>query len=139
MKVTLTKISFTERVSPKTGRPYTSCSIKTQEHGDKYISGFRDDISALWREGDAVDIDISEKTKDGKTYLNFKPVKVLDRTADGQQTIILLEQLNGLASEVKVLKAQVVALQQSVDTLSTSKLPVVDADTGEIDPDDMPY
>lgn len=49
------------------GRPYTSVRIKTQEHGDKVISGFGNAENAAWQVGSTVDITVTPKGE----YLNF--------------------------------------------------------------------
>lgn len=56
------------------GREYTRISIKTQEHGVKWISGFENYQNANWKEGDVVDIEV---TTNGE-YLNFKSLSKLD-------------------------------------------------------------
>lgn len=72
MKVTLTAVNRTERVSKKTGKPFTSLGIKTQEHGDKWLSGFDGKQTRNWKDGDTVDIDVEQKGD----YLNFSVPKV---------------------------------------------------------------
>jgi hypothetical protein len=59
------------------GKPYTSIRIKTQEYGDKLLSGFGDVWNAEWKDGQQIDVDVEEKGQ----YLNFKkvnPVKKLE-------------------------------------------------------------
>ena len=73
-KVTLTFVRRTPKTSAS-GKPYTSLSIKTQEHGDKYLSGFGNKDNEGWNEGDTVEIETKEVVKDGKTYLNFETPK----------------------------------------------------------------
>lgn len=67
MQVTITQITRTPRVSKKTGKPFVSVSIKTQEHGDKYLSGFASLDNADWEVGDTVEVQIEQKGE----YLNF--------------------------------------------------------------------
>ena len=55
----------------KASRPYTSVRIKTQEHGDKVISGFGSPENATWQVGDQVEIIIVPKGE----YLNFSMPK----------------------------------------------------------------
>lgn len=68
-KVTITKIFTKDRVS-QAGKPFTSLSILTEEYGEKWISGFKNEQTKNWREGDIVDIKITQKGE----YLNFEPV-----------------------------------------------------------------
>lgn len=78
MKVTLTKVyrSTTNKdgspLMSKAGKPYTRLSIKTDTHGDKYLSGFDGKQTASWKEGDSVDIDVEQKGE----YLNFSVPKL---------------------------------------------------------------
>ena len=51
----------------KDGRPYERVAIKTTQYGDKYISGFGGKGNLEWKEGDEVQIEISENGE----YLNF--------------------------------------------------------------------
>ena len=53
------------------GRAYTSIRIKTQEYGDKQISGFGNSENENWKVGDSVDITITPKGE----YLNFEMPK----------------------------------------------------------------
>ena len=61
------------------GRPYTSVRIRTQEHGEKLISGFGNQENAGWKAGDTVDLIIEEKNG----YMNFSlPTLVKDAPSD---------------------------------------------------------
>lgn len=83
-KVTLTKIYTTDKdkagnpLMSKTGKPYTRMSIKTEEYGDKYISGFKNKANESWKEGDTVEVIIEEKGE----YLNFSMPKEEDKQAE---------------------------------------------------------
>ena len=74
MNVTITKIYRSTQdkngkpLTTKDGRNYERVSIKTREHGEKWISGFGNAGNANWREGDTVEVFIEEKGE----YLNFK-------------------------------------------------------------------
>lgn len=88
MLVTLTKIVRKERVSKKSGRPYTSIGIKTSEYGDKFISGFGNTRNRQWREGDKVEIEV----QDTGEYLNFTMPEAEDSGPAAS---------NGATSEIK--------------------------------------
>jgi hypothetical protein len=75
MKVTLTTINRRDKTSTA-GKPYVSLGIKTQEHGDKWLSGFGNKRNAGWKEGDDVEIEVVEKVVGDKTYLNFEMPKL---------------------------------------------------------------
>jgi len=81
-KVTLTFVRRDEKVSPRTNKPYTSLSIKTNEYGEKYLSGFGSKDNSRWKEGDTVEILVKKIQKDGKEYLNFETPKKEDKTAE---------------------------------------------------------
>jgi hypothetical protein len=79
-KLTLTWIKREEKMSAakenKPARKYTSVSIKTQEYGDKYLSGFGNEDNQGWKEGDTVEVEsVEEKEYNGKKYLNFNMAK----------------------------------------------------------------
>lgn len=79
MKVVITKITrqdkdkkgnpyMTKATPNKPSRPYTRVGLKTQEHGDKWLSGFENRTNANWKEGDSVEIEVEQKGE----YLNFR-------------------------------------------------------------------
>ncbi len=67
-KVKLTMVNRKERISTKTGKPFTSLGIKTEEYGDKWLSGFDNAATRNWKDGDTVEIVVESKGE----YLNFK-------------------------------------------------------------------
>lgn len=75
MKVTLTQVkTYTTKKdgSPLIGKygPYVSVQIKTKEHGEAIISGVAKK-APVWNIGDVIEIEVTERVSDGKTYLNF--------------------------------------------------------------------
>lgn len=73
MKLNLTYIDRKERVSAKSGKPFTSVSIKAKEYNDKFLSGFGNKENASWQVGQEVEVaEVREVSKDGKIYLNFE-------------------------------------------------------------------
>lgn len=90
MKITLTKVFTTNKdkegneLKSKKGVPYTRMSIKANEYGDKWISGFQNKDNKDWKEGDTVEVEIKENGE----YLNFETPKKED-IASGQMTNIL--------------------------------------------------
>ena len=77
MKVTLTYCNNEAKVS-KNGKPYTSCSIKTAEHGDVFINGFGNATTKLWAAGEVVDVDVYDEEYNGKVYKKFKAMEKAD-------------------------------------------------------------
>ena len=71
MKVTITRISKKEKVSAK-GKPFTSLGLQTQEHGDKWLSGFDGKETRNWKIGDTVEIEVEQNGE----YLNFTVPKL---------------------------------------------------------------
>jgi len=80
MKVTLSKVYRTnknkagELLKTKDGRAYERISIKTQEHGDKWLSGFGGNWNDFWNEGDSVNINVETRGE----YLNFSKVDPIE-------------------------------------------------------------
>lgn len=110
MQETLTFVKRTERTSAKTGKPFTSLSIKTKEHGDQFLSGFGNKDNAHWSEGQQVEIEVTEVEKDGKKYLNFVTPKkgevsseLLKQVFDN--TEMILNRLVGLKIDIETIKA----------------------------------
>jgi hypothetical protein len=103
-KVTITKINRQDRVSQRTGKSFTSVGIQTQEHGDKWLSGFEDNSTKYWVEGKEVMINVERKmSADGsREFLNFKPVtktQVLEqKMAEMERRVSVLENKNGITS-----------------------------------------
>ena len=95
MKLTFVKRDTTDRegneLKTKDGRPYTRMSIKVEEKGDKYISGFGSKENESWKVGDDVEITVTESDKtdkNGEPYLNFSIPKKEDRVLDNTERIL---------------------------------------------------
>lgn len=81
MLVTLKTVNHFDNTSKKTGKPYVSTSITTNEHGDgKYIKGFGNDSTKQWQRGDKIDLEI---TDDPQWGLQFKAPKLTDVLSEG--------------------------------------------------------
>lgn len=103
-KLTLTAVIRKAQVSARTGKPYTSLSIKAKEHGDRYLSGFGSAKTDSWKEGDVVMLEVTESEKldkNGKPYLNWDHIdneKLMEqRISDLERRVKLLE-TQGLTS-----------------------------------------
>jgi len=94
-KVKLTKIYTTDKdkqgnpLKSKKGFPYTRMSIKCEQFGDQWLSGFQNEGNKGWKEGDEVEITKTENTKDGKTYLNFEVPKKDDKVVEMLSEILI--------------------------------------------------
>lgn len=80
MKVTLTKVYRTTKskdgkpLTTKQGKAYERVSIKTQEHGDKWLSGFGASWNEGWNEGDTINVNVEQAGQ----YLNFSKVDPME-------------------------------------------------------------
>lgn len=70
MQVTLTKVYLDQEKMSKNGKPYRKFNIQTQEHGDRWLSGFANKVTQNWKAGDTVEIEVTENGK----YLNYSPM-----------------------------------------------------------------
>lgn len=93
------------------GRPYKKIALKTEEYPDKYITGFHNDTTELWKEGDKVSILIEENGQ----YLNFK---LPNKTDELEGRVKVLE------GQVKVLQALLMGRGEAVQAE-----PAMDVDT----------
>ncbi len=73
-----TKDKEGNELKTKLGKPYERVSIKTEEYGDKWLSGFGNEQNKEWKEGDEVTLEVKEVGQ----YLNFSPVKMESRLMD---------------------------------------------------------
>lgn len=82
MQVTIKKIYKGEATfKDRTGQEKTvaKVSIQTKEHGEgNWISTLSTKGTEVWKEGDTVEIEITEKEKDGKVYRNFNVPEPID-------------------------------------------------------------
>ena len=80
MQVQLLKVYRTNKnkdgaiLKTKDGRAYTRVSIKTSEHGDKWLSGFGANWNESWQEGETVSINVEQSGQ----YLNFSKLDPVD-------------------------------------------------------------
>lgn len=97
MQITLTKVFRSTKKKDgtpligKNGRPYTKLAIKTNEHGDRWLSGFDGKETQGWKEGDTVDVIVEEKGE----YLNFSvPKKEAQSSAAIEKLIEKIDAVN---------------------------------------------
>lgn len=107
MTATLTKVYRTDKdkngnpLMSKAGKPYTRMSIKCQEHGDKWLSGFSSGWNQNWKEGDTVEIEVKQNGQ----YLNFEKS----------------DPVVGLSLDVAGLKIRMAKLEAAVEDMNRSK------------------
>lgn len=128
-KVKLTKVFRDHRnkdtkqpLISKDGNPYNKVAIKTEQHGEKWLSGFGNSANYFWRKGDVVEIEV---TPSGE-FLNFtNESTMLDRMLK--------------AMEIRIMK-----LERSLNKKVEAGEVVGDVDfnkkeTETIDPEDIPF
>ena len=97
MQVTLTGVYREQKTSQRTGKPFTSLRIQTQEHGDKWLSGFGNQDNANWDKGQTVEIEVEQKGE----YLNFNTPKIVKQNFAGDE--VLKTKIGKIASDVEHL------------------------------------
>lgn len=84
MQVNILKIArFTtdkdgKQLMTKDGRTYTRVRLQTQEHGSDWLSGFENQVTQNWKEGDTVEVEVKQVGQ----YLNFSTPKATDLLED---------------------------------------------------------
>lgn len=123
MQVTLTALTRKQRTSSRTGKPFTSLGIKTQEHGEKWLSGFDNAQTKDWKQGDTVEIEVEQKGD----YLNFSVPKsdrpMTDSAAQNALTFKVIPLLERNNAGIQEILLRVEALEERIDKLITSDEP----------------
>ena len=125
-KIKITKIYKTNKdkngneLKSKDGRPYTRLSIKAEQFGDKWISGYENAHNKDWQEGDEVEVIIK---KNGE-YLNFDTPKKDDK---------VVEMLSLLLTKVAHLQFKVDSIYENIP-----KKPLIGLKGEPVDVDPFP-
>ena len=129
MEVTLTRVArFTTKKdgSPlitSKGRPYESVRIQTQEHGERWVSGFGNPLNKDWKAGDKLDLLIEEKNG----YLNFSsPTQV--KNAPNDAIVARLE--NFITFKLEPLTVKLQAAIDRLEALTAGIAGETDKETG---------
>lgn len=88
-KQKITYVSRTQRTSKKDGKPFTSISIKTDRHGDKFLSGFGNEKNERWIVGDEIEIEVVQKGD----YWNFNMPKAPTASVPSVNSERLLQEI----------------------------------------------
>lgn len=97
--VTITNLVREDRVSKKSGKPFTSIRIGCDKYGQRWLSGFGDSENAQWKNGDTVEIEVEEKGQ----YLNFKmPPKPRNTPLAGDQMTRIEAKLDKILEKLGV-------------------------------------
>lgn len=107
MKVKLTYVRSEEKTS-QGGKKYTSVSIKTQQHGEKFLNGFGSKETSSWKEGDEVEVNVVEKEYNGKTYLNFEVPNKDDKISRALE--FLKDDVQAVKTECQMIRGQIADL-----------------------------
>ena len=91
MKVTLCKVFRGEQETKYGMKP--KMAIKTEQHGDKWLSTFKVQGTEKWNIGDEVEINVTENGQ----YLNFEPV-------NNDNIAVTLQDFQGLVERVEALE-----------------------------------
>ncbi len=143
MQVKLTNVYVTDKdkegnlLMSKAGKPYTRMSIKTEEHGDRWISGFKNKGNESWKQGDTVEVIIKENGQ----YLNFDTPKPND--VNNEKLEDIMKMLTEIKLDVKAIKERT---KRNVGEMSPDEVPQDDempdfnkVDNDEINPEDIPF
>lgn len=101
MQYTLKRISRQDKVS-KAGKPYVSVGIQVAEFGEQWINGFGNKENAQWKEGDQVELTITDNVYNGKTTKQFT-----SPDSKAVQHLESMKLLNEMATRVGSLNAKV--------------------------------
>lgn len=108
-KLTLTFVKRTPKVSERTGKPFTSLSIKCEEYPNKWLSGFDGKETASWKEGDVVEADVEEKGQ----YLNFS-VPRAPKAYPAPQGAPQSGDTEKIAREIRAIGTEVINLKTTI-------------------------
>lgn len=124
MKLNLTYIDRKERTS-KTGKPFTSITIKAKEYNDKFLSGFGNKENSTWQVGQEVEVaDVKEVSKDDKIYLNFE----MPKFGGNSDVMKALEEIKNTLTKIKLDQAQ--GLKEIYEAVVSGKPKESDYPTG---------
>lgn len=132
MKLTITKIYRNNKSKEgvpfvsKKGNPYVKVSIKTQEYGDKWLSGFGGGWNMGWKEGDVVEVEV----KPNGEYLNFERL---------DPVIVLTQRIETLERIVATIKKQITEDVRGETTIEEPPLPEEPPMEEDINMDDIPF
>ncbi len=116
------------KTGPRAGQPYTRVLIKTKEHGDVLISGFKGKTTL--HEGQTIELDIDTITKGDRTFHNFRFV---DKTAKLEDRVIALEK------RVKALEDKNIPKVPQKDMTTSDGAPMPFPNDDDIDMSDSPF
>lgn len=118
-QVTLTAINRYQKTSAA-GKPYTSVSITTEEHGGRKISGFGNKDNESWKAGDTVEIEIESKGE----YLNFStPKSTFSKTPGAPDLLRLERKIDAVLTEIQMSRTVLGDILSKVDKVDLGDSP----------------
>lgn len=136
MKIKITYIQHFDK--DKTGKPYTNargafkkCLIKCEEKGDQYVSMFGSQTTESWKVGDVVDVEIEEKSVNGKIFLNGR--------LPSSGGFELAKRIGTLESKVEVMQKEIDALKEEMKKKPADGVLPNDAAPESVNIDDIPF
>lgn len=103
-------IKRTPRIGKTSKKAFVGLGLKTDQHGDKWLSGFGGPENETWAVGDTVDIEVEQKDE----YLNFKVNKVnpISKIQGDESRVFnlinlkLLPAIQFLAEDIKAIRKE---------------------------------
>jgi len=137
MNITITKIHRSDKDKEgkayvtKDGRPYTRLGLQTKEHGTKWLSGFENYTTKNWKEGDSVDVEVSEVAgKDGTVYLNFKMISEIDK---------VWKELQRQTGKIMGIEKRIADIMRNFGEVPDTEIEKVNEDLNEVKEADLPF
>lgn len=105
------------------GLPYTILRIQTNEHGAAWLSGFENESTKAWKEGDTVEIEIE---KNGE-YLNFSTPKTQRSGLDPKFVRDVLAELHAIRVKQDIVDKKLNAIWDKLNPKDEPPMPNFDA------------
>lgn len=137
-KVKITKIYTTnvdknkQPLVSKTGKNYTRMSIKCEQYGEKWVSGFQNASNKDWKEGDEVEVIIKQNGE----YLNFETIKKDDKITDMLSQI--LTKVGKIDAKLDLI-ADGINLREKLQEKYKGDNSGIDYPDEDINPEDIPF
>lgn len=138
MKLHLTFVQRTPRTSAS-NKPFVSLSIKAEEYGQRYLSGFGRKDNEHWKVGDEVEVgEVKEVVKGDKTYLNFEmPQKETSNSKDLELILTKLTFMSLKMDELVLWKRHQTG--EDKPKVMGTEIPYPTAESEGIDMDNLPF
>ncbi len=120
MNVKIMAIKRTPRIGKISKKAFVGLGLKTDQHGDKWLSGFGGPENEHWNVGDTVDIEVEQVGE----YMNFKTLKVnaVSKAAGDDSRVFnlinlkILPLLEFMAEDLKAMRKKEIGYPEQDDT-----------------------